>query len=156
MSVIDRLAKVKAVVIRYNLFTSHKTEEIFSLMAHYCAGPDRNNTHIGMPSTTATDGVYLYNYVMKVVDNSGFEAKIVRIASDGGGNLWFCMESQKSKYINDSVFHHPIPFSPWSALHIYWQGIARWEFNRSSQIVVNLELNLQGIICRSAIVQVPD
>ena len=30
------------------------------------------NTHIGKPSTTATDGVFLYLYVMEVVENFGF------------------------------------------------------------------------------------
>ena len=55
--VIDRLAEVKAVVISYNLWMSRKTEEIFSLTAHYCTGWERKNTHIGIPSTTVTDGV---------------------------------------------------------------------------------------------------
>ena len=34
-SVIERLEEVKAVVISYDLWMSHKTEEIFSLTAHY-------------------------------------------------------------------------------------------------------------------------
>ena len=45
------------------------------------------NTHIGMPSTTATDGVSLSLSVMDVVDNYGLEAKIVGITSDGGGDI---------------------------------------------------------------------
>ena len=62
--VIERLAKVKAVVIIYDLWMIRKTEELFSLTAHYCTGPDRKNTHIGITSTTATDGVSLYSSVM--------------------------------------------------------------------------------------------
>ena len=63
-SAIDNMAKVKAIVISYNLWMSRKTEEIFLLTAHYCTGTNINNTHIGMPSTTATDGVSLYKYAM--------------------------------------------------------------------------------------------
>ena len=70
-SVVERLAKVKAVVIRYSLWTSRKTEEIFSLTAHCCTGPERKNTHIGMPSTTAIYGVSLSLSVIEVVDNFG-------------------------------------------------------------------------------------
>ena len=62
-----------------------------------------------MPSTTATDGVSLYLSVMEVVDNFCLEAKIVGITSDGGGNLWVCMEALESKYTNDSVFFSPKP-----------------------------------------------
>ena len=72
-----------------------------------------------MPSTTATDGVYLYKYVMEVVENLGLEEKIVGINSDGGGNTWLCREALESKYSNDSVFHHPIPYLPWSSLRLY-------------------------------------
>ena len=50
---------------------SRKAEEIFSLTAHYCTGPDIKKTHIGMLSTTATDGVSLYLSVMEVVDKFG-------------------------------------------------------------------------------------
>ena len=63
-SVIGRPAQAKAIVISYNLWMSRKTEEIFLLTAHYCTGTNINNTHIGMPSTTATDGVSLYKYAM--------------------------------------------------------------------------------------------
>ena len=35
-SVIERLAEVKAVVISYDLWMRIKTEEMFSLRAHYC------------------------------------------------------------------------------------------------------------------------
>ena len=38
-SVIEILAKVKAVVISYDLWMSRKTEEIFSLTEHYCIVP---------------------------------------------------------------------------------------------------------------------
>ena len=75
--VINGLAEVKAVVIRYDLWMSRKTEEIFSLTAHYCIGQERKNTHIGMLSTPATDSVSLYLSVMEVVDNFGWEANIV-------------------------------------------------------------------------------
>ena len=57
--------------------------------------------------------------VMEVVENFGLEEKIVGITSDGGGNIWVCREAIESKYTNDSVFFHPSPYSPWSALHIY-------------------------------------
>ena len=94
-------------------------EEIFLSTAHYCKGPKIKNTHIEMPSTTANDGASLSLSVMEVVENFGLEAKIVGITSDGGGNLRVCREALESKYTNDSVFPHPIPYSPWSALHIY-------------------------------------
>ena len=67
------------------------------------------NTHIGMPSTTATYGVSLSFSVMEVVENFGLEAKIVGIKSDGGVNLWFCREALESKYTNDFVFFSPNP-----------------------------------------------
>ena len=73
-----------------------------------------------MPSTTATDGVSLSLSVMEVVENFGLEANIVGITSDGGGNLRVFREAMESKYTNDSIFPHPSPYSPWSALHIYW------------------------------------
>ena len=66
-SVIERLAEVKAVVISYDLWMSRKTEEFFSLKAHYCTG----RYHIGVPSTTTTDGVSLSLSVMEVVENFG-------------------------------------------------------------------------------------
>ena len=78
-SVIERLAEVKAVVISYDLWMSRKTEEIFSLTAHYYIGQERKNIYIGMPSTTATDGVSLSLSVMEVVENFCLEAKIVYI-----------------------------------------------------------------------------
>ena len=62
-------------------------EKIFSLVAYYCPAPDINNTHIGMPSTTATDGVSLYKSVTEVVENFYLEDNIVGITSDGGGNI---------------------------------------------------------------------
>ena len=89
-SAIQRLVKVKAVVIRYDLWMSRKTEEIFSLTAHYCIGPDRNNTPVGVPSTSATDSVSLSLSIMEAVQNFGLEAKIMGITSDVGGNLWVC------------------------------------------------------------------
>ena len=103
-SFIKRLVGVKAVVISYNLWMSCNTEEIFSFTAHYCTGQEIKNTHIGMPSTTATDGVSLYLSVMEVVDNFGLKEKIVGITSDGGGNFWVCREALESKYTNESVF----------------------------------------------------
>ena len=77
--VIERLAKVKAVVISYDLLIISKTEELFSLTAHYCTGPDRENTHIGIPSITATDDFSVYLSVIEVVENFGLEAKIVKL-----------------------------------------------------------------------------
>ena len=56
-----------------------------------------------MPSTNATDGVFLYLSVMEVVDNFDLEAKIAGITSDGGVNLRVCREAPDSKYTNDSV-----------------------------------------------------
>ena len=92
-SVIKRLAEVKAVVISYGLWTSHKTGEIFSLTAHYFTVHKRKNNHTGMPSNTAADGVSLYLSVMEVGENFGLEANIVGITSDIGGNLRVCREA---------------------------------------------------------------
>ena len=72
-----------------------------------------------MPSTTVTDGVSLSLSVMEAVEKFGLEGNILGITSDGGGNLQVCREALESKYTNDSVFPHPIPYSPWSVLHIY-------------------------------------
>ena len=72
-----------------------------------------------MPSTTATDGISLSLSVMELVENFGWEEKIVGITSNVGGNLWVCREELKSKYTNDFVFHHSSPYSPWIALRIY-------------------------------------
>ena len=63
------------------------------LTAHYCIGPERNNIHIGMPYTTATDGVSLPLSVIEVVKNVGLEAKIVGITSDDSGNIRICREA---------------------------------------------------------------
>ena len=104
-----RLAQSKAVVNSYNLCMSRKTEEIFSLAAHYYTIPDRNNTHIGVPSTTTTDGVSLSKYVEEVVENFGLKANIVGITSDGGGNIRVCREALESKYSNDSIIPPPNP-----------------------------------------------
>ena len=109
-SVIERLEEVNAVVISYNFWMSRKTEEILSLIAHYCTGRGRENTHIGIPSTNSTDGVSLSLSVIEVVENFGLEAKILGITSDGGGNLRVCRESLDSKYTNNSVFFHPSPY----------------------------------------------
>ena len=97
--------------------------------------------HTRMPSTTANDGVSLSSSVMELVDNFGLEANIVGIKSDGGGNIWVCREALESKYTNEYVFFHPSPYSPWSSLHIYWQGIVRQECNQSSRIMVRLTRN---------------
>ena len=51
------------------------------------------NTHIGIPSTTATDVVSLSLSVMEVVENFGLGANIVGITSDGGGNIRVCREA---------------------------------------------------------------
>ena len=102
--VIERLEKVKAAVISYNPWTSQKTEEILLLTEYYCTGPNIKNTHIGIPSTTSTNGVSLYFSVMEVVENFCLEANIVGITSDGGGNIRVCREALESKYTNDSVF----------------------------------------------------
>ena len=48
-SVIERLEKVKDIVISYILWISRKMEENVSLTVHYCTGIDRNNDHMGMP-----------------------------------------------------------------------------------------------------------
>ena len=116
-------------------------EDSFFFTAHYCTGPDRNNTHIGMPPTTANGGVSLSKSLMEVVENFGFKANIVGFTIDGGDNIWVCKEAPESKYSNDSVFHHTRPSSPWSALHIYWQGLARRECNQSSRMMVILTPN---------------
>ena len=114
--VIGRLTQTQAILIIYDLCMSRKTEENFSLTAYYCTVIDRNNTHIGMPSTTATYGVSLSKSVAEVVENFGLEAKIVGITSDGGGNIWFYSEALEPKYSNDSILQHPSPSSTWSAL----------------------------------------
>ena len=115
-SVIERLAKVKYVAISYDLRMSRNTEEIFSLTVKYCTGPERNNTHIGIPYTTANDGVSLSLYIMEVVENFGLGENILGITSDGGGNIRVCREVLDSKYTNDSVtpptqdsIHHGLP-----------------------------------------------
>ena len=86
-SVVERLAKIKAIVISYELWMSYKKEEICSLMANYFTVPDRNNSHIVMPYITDTDDVSLSKYVMEVVDNFGLEENIVGIISDDGDNI---------------------------------------------------------------------
>ena len=120
---------------------SRKTEEIFSLTGHYCTVLERKNTRIGIPSTTATDGFSLSFYVMEVVENFGLEANIVGITSGGDGNLRVFREALESKYTNDSVFFHPSPYSPWSALHIYWKRLTRCECNQSSRMMAMLTRN---------------
>ena len=108
-SIIDMLEKVKSILLSYDNWMSLKTEEISSLTAHYCTGPERNNTHIGVLFTTATDGFSLYFSIMELVENSGLEANIVGITNDGGGNLRFFREAMESKYTNDSIFFSPNP-----------------------------------------------
>ena len=67
--------------------------------------------------------------------------KKLGITSDGGVNIWVCREAMESKYSNYSIFHHPIPSSPFSSLRIYWQGVVRRECNLSSWIMVKLTPN---------------
>ena len=78
------------------------------MTAHYCTGTEEKN-HIGVSSTTATNGVSMSLSVMEVVENFGFEAKIVGLKSDGGGNFWVCRKALDSKYTNDSVFPTQAP-----------------------------------------------
>ena len=66
---------------------------------------------------------------------------IAGITSDGGDNIRVCMEALESKYSNESIFHHPTPSSPLSALHIYWQGFVMQESNISIWMVVRLKPN---------------
>ena len=121
--VIDNLEKGKDVVISYNLWISRKMEKHFPLVEHYCTGPQRNNTHVGMPSTTDTYGVSLYFYIMVVVENFRLEANIVRIISDGGGNLRVFMQALDSKYTNESVFpSHKTLFTMDFLSHIFIGG----------------------------------
>ena len=126
--VIERLSKVKAVIIIYNPCTSRKTEENFLLTAHYCTGPERNNTHIGMPSTSDTHIFSLSFSVMKVVENFGSEAKIVGITSDGDGNLWVCREALESKYTNNSVSPLPNPLLTMECLAYILAGACKAGF----------------------------
>ena len=79
------------------------------LTTHYCKGLERKNTHIGMPYTTATDGISLSLSVMKVVDKFSLEAKIVWITSDGDGSIQVFREALESTYTNESVFPPPNP-----------------------------------------------
>ena len=85
------------------------------MTTHYYTSTNRNNTHIGMLSTTASDYFSVSKYVAEVVENLGLEAKIVGDMSGCGGNLRVCRETLESKYSNNSVFHHPIPSSTWIA-----------------------------------------
>ena len=103
--------------------------------------PGEKNTHIRMPSTTATDGVSLYLSILEVVENFGLEAKIVGITSDGGGNIRVCREALESEYTNDYVLPHPSPYLPFRALQIYCKGLAGRECNQSSRMMVRLTHN---------------
>ena len=92
-------------VYREALESKHTNESISPR-----TGPERKNTHIVMPSTTATDGASISMSVMEVVENFGLEAKIVGIMSDGGGNLQVFREALELKYTNDYVSppHKPL------------------------------------------------
>ena len=46
-SVIERLEKLKAVLISYDLWMSRKMEEMFLLMAHYCTGLEKKTLTLG-------------------------------------------------------------------------------------------------------------
>ena len=94
-----------------------------------------------MTSITDTDGVSIYLSVMEVVENFGLGAKIVGIKSDGGENIRVCRLALESKYTNDSVLPHPSPYSPCSALNIYYHGLTRRECNQSSRMMVRLKRN---------------
>ena len=85
-------------------------------MEHYFTVPEIKKTNIGVPSTTATDGVSQSLSIMEVVETFGLEAKIMGITSDGGGNIQVCREAMESKYTNKSVspptqspIHHGVP-----------------------------------------------
>ena len=95
-----------------------------------------------MLSTTVTSSASLSKSIAEVVDNFGLEEKIVGITSEGGGNPSVCRESLESKYRNGSIIRHPSSSSPWIALRIYWQGLARRECNLSSRMMVKLTQNL--------------
>ena len=82
------------------------------LTEHYFTGPERNNTHIGMPSKTDTDGVYLSLSIMEVVEKFSLEENVVGINSDGGGKFGFLGRHWSQNTPMTPFFHHPIPYSP--------------------------------------------
>ena len=109
---VERLEKIKAKVISYDFWMSCKTEENFSLMAHSCTVPDRNNSHIGMVYTTNTDDVSLSKSVMEVMDNFVLEESIVWIISDDDGNIqvyerhWIQNTVMTPFFITQAHLHH--------------------------------------------------
>lgn len=71
---------------------TRKTEEVFSIQAHYKMGNDvYSSTHIGMPhSNIGTSGVQLVVEVRGTLNMFNISKKVVAITSDGGGNLQTC------------------------------------------------------------------
>jgi hypothetical protein len=56
-SVQDMLTHVPAVSLSYDLWMTHRADEMFSLDSHYITGIDRTHIHLGMPwSKGGTDG----------------------------------------------------------------------------------------------------
>ena len=63
------------------------------------------------------------------------------INSDGGDNILVYREALESEYKNYSNIHHPSLSSAWIDLQLYSQGLARWECNQSSRMMVRLTQN---------------
>ena len=143
-SVIERPSKLKAVVISYDLWMSLKTEKILSLTAHYCTGPDRDrNLTLGYRPPLLMmvfPRICLLWRRWRISDRRrrlrGLRVMAVEIFGFVG-RQWI----QNTPMTLFPHTPHPIPYSPWSDLRIYWQGLARREYNQSSWMMVRLTRN---------------
>jgi hypothetical protein len=95
----DMLTHVPAVSLSYDLWMTHRAEEIFSLDSHYFTGAAKTHTHLGMPwSKGGTDGQSLSVAVKSCIDKFHLRSKVISYTSDGGGYL-------NEMVSNDAIFN---------------------------------------------------
>ena len=82
---------------------SKMTQDIFSMTEHCTRDHVRNNSHIGMPIKTSTDGKSLTVPVGNVIKQFSLGSKVLGMNSDGGTNLARFMAILESNFDNIGV-----------------------------------------------------
>ncbi len=106
----DRLSNVKSLSLSYDLWMTRKTEEIFSLNAHFIHEGKKHQLHLGMPwSRGGTDGQKLAYAVEECISEFNLGTKVIGYTCDGGSNLKTCKLQLDEKVSNSSIFNPPKP-----------------------------------------------
>jgi hypothetical protein len=97
------LTHVPVVSLSYNLWMTHRAEEMFSFDGHYITGVVKTHTHLGMPWSKGGKDGQGHSIVVKLcIDTFHLRSKVISYTSDGGGNLKTCKD-----YLNEMVSFQP-------------------------------------------------